>query len=273
MDELFYRDNKNFQSGTSFPEQFIYRCLNQIYDADNRRKEPGTGVEYDIAIEELNLRIEYSGEYWHKNKTIRDQARRDYCRLKNISYIEIIEQTKGNASKVYIKDLYMRVTIGLNPDFTERVDKLKKVVAFILKRYGHSIKEIDTERAIYEALMITKRYDYKVLYKNGVIVGTEYKTYSNNFNLYNCGMNNLDITEDEEFELEEVVEDIVKTEEKNMEERINELRKQGYIVEWVVPGIYLRIGRPGEIGNTIRVQQMTKKEANDHFRRVKKGNF
>lgn len=270
MDELFYRDNRNFQSGTSFPEQFVYRCLNQLYEAENRRKESGTGVEYDIAIEELNLRIEYSGEYWHKDKAVRDQARRDYCRLKNISYIEIIEQTKGNASKVYVKDLYMRITIGLNQDFTERVSKLKKVVAFILKRYGHSIKEIDTERAIYEALMVTKRYDYKILYKNGVIIGTEYKTYSNNFNLYNCGVYGLEITEDEEFELEEFVEDIAKVEEIDMEERIKELRKQGYNVEWVVPGIYLRIGRPGEIGNTIRVKTMDKEETNAHFRRIKK---
>lgn len=51
---------------TSFPEQFIYNSLKQLFpNTKNRQKDIIKHYEYDIVIPELNICIEYSSYKWH----------------------------------------------------------------------------------------------------------------------------------------------------------------------------------------------------------------
>lgn len=60
--------------GTSYPEQFIYHSLKQIYpSAENRCKvlkspQNTQGIEFDVGIPEIPLCIEYSPTYWHEGR-------------------------------------------------------------------------------------------------------------------------------------------------------------------------------------------------------------
>lgn len=185
MVEYTYKKNTSFQPGTSYAEQFIYRCLNQVFEARNRIKEPVINMEFDIEIKELNLRIEYSGEYWHIGKEERDERRREYCRNNSISYIEIIEKNEKCKPELYTKDLYTRITISSGESIKKINSTLIGIIGYILSKYGHSIDEIDTERAIYESLLICKKYKYKVVRKNGEIVGTTNILYATKENTKN----------------------------------------------------------------------------------------
>lgn len=186
MDMFTCKRNPDFVSGTSYPEQFLFRSLNQIFEAENRKKEPEIGLEFDIKIKELNLRIEYSGDYWHIGREKNDELRRVYCKSRAINYIEIIE-TQGNIdSKVTSNNLYTRIIIKSDSTFEKKQEKLIKVLDYILRKYGHSINEIDIERSVYEALMFCKRYKYKIIRKDGRIKGTEDNYYTDNYNCMDC---------------------------------------------------------------------------------------
>lgn len=173
MESYTYKKNSDFISGTSYPEQFLFRSLAQILEAVNKTKEPEIGLEFDIIVPELNLRIEYSGEYWHKGREINDELKRVYCKSRAINYIEIIEKPGDFDSKVYTQNLYTKITIASGNNLEARNKKLLQVLNYILKRYGHSVNEIDIDRAIYEALAFCKKYKYTVVKRNGTIVGTE----------------------------------------------------------------------------------------------------
>ena len=58
--------NKDYHGGTSFPEQFLYRCVKQIFpETENRKLEDNLGLEFDIYVPEVDLRIEYNGSFYH----------------------------------------------------------------------------------------------------------------------------------------------------------------------------------------------------------------
>lgn len=180
MNGLAYRKNMNFIAGTSYPEQFFVRSLQQIYQVEHRRKEPEIGLEFDIGIEELNLRIEYSGDYWHIGKEKNDSIRRIYCKNKTINYIEIIESVGKGDTVIYKKDLYTRIYVYTGSDFVKKNDKLIAILKYILRLYGHDIKEVDIDRAVCESFVFCKRYNYNIIRKQGKIIGTEDKVYVNN---------------------------------------------------------------------------------------------
>lgn len=76
--------------GTSFPEQFIYHSLKQLFpDTLSRAKEPIHNFEYDITIPSLRLCIEYSGYSWHADKLDRDQAKADHCKESKVNFLQI----------------------------------------------------------------------------------------------------------------------------------------------------------------------------------------
>lgn len=173
MDNYTYKKNSEFISGTSYPEQFLFRSLSQVFEAVNKTKEPDIGLEFDIIVPELNLRIEYSGEYWHQGREMNDELKRVYCKSRAINYVEIIESSGEFNSKVYNQNLYTKISISSDSSLEARNKKLISVLNYILKRYGHSLNEIDIDRAIYEALAFCKKYKYTVVKRNGTIIGTE----------------------------------------------------------------------------------------------------
>ena len=54
---------------TQFPEQVLYNCIKNKYEARNRVKIDG--LEFDICIDDLKILIEYDGRYYHNQKDIK----------------------------------------------------------------------------------------------------------------------------------------------------------------------------------------------------------
>lgn len=84
--------------GQSYSEMVIYYGIKEKFpNAISRCKCGDDNLEFDIVIPELNIYIEYSGEYWHTAYAHNDEKKRQYCKLNNIRFIEILEmKTKTN---------------------------------------------------------------------------------------------------------------------------------------------------------------------------------
>lgn len=82
------------EKGTSFQEQSIFFYLKKITDAENRYFIHGK--EIDIFLPEFNIGIEYNGEYYHKNKKISDNKKRDFLREKGIRIISVDEADENS---------------------------------------------------------------------------------------------------------------------------------------------------------------------------------
>lgn len=144
--------------GTSFPEQFIYQSLKQIFPStENRWKDPIKGYEYDIVIPELKLCIEYSGVNWHADKLDRDQAKAEHCKANKVNFLQIYahhgEITDEQDSP--IEDTYEKnqIIYKISRYKAQHIPKLQYIIKFILDTYAprHSIQEINFELAEQQA--------------------------------------------------------------------------------------------------------------------------
>ena len=141
-------------SGTSYPEQFIYWSLKQLYpDTKNRyltfqSEQNPKGVEYDVAVLQLPLYIEYSPTYWHRDKVERDNYKKQLCEQHNIRFIQIIEDNYNEYEKMFTEN-YICI-----PELTasNKDDYLIKIVSYILNSINHNINEIDIETVKNNAL-------------------------------------------------------------------------------------------------------------------------
>lgn len=139
---------------TSYPEQFIYWSFNQLYpDAENRyitfqSEQNPKGVEYDVAVLQLPLYIEYSPTYWHRDKVERDNYKKQLCEQHNIRFIQIIEDNYNEYEKKFTEN-YICI-----PELTasNKDDYLIKIVDYILNSINHNINEIDIETVKNNAL-------------------------------------------------------------------------------------------------------------------------
>ena len=133
-------------TGTSYPEQFIYHSLKQIFpNTENRCKvlnspQNPKGIEFDIGVPEIPLCIEYSSTYWHEGREERDQYKKDLCQKANVRLIQIIE------------DSYDELPFKMEPNYicfkmnySQQDEILEVIVDHILKSLGHSISEINIE--------------------------------------------------------------------------------------------------------------------------------
>ena len=133
--------------GTSYPEQYIYWALKQIYpETQNRCKvlqspKYPQGIEYDIIVPDIPLAIEYSPTFWHKGKEERDNLKKEICNKCNIRLIQIIEDSYNEYEEIFT-DNYICIPT-LTP--SNRDDYLQKIVSYILNSIGHSIDEIDMD--------------------------------------------------------------------------------------------------------------------------------
>lgn len=133
-------------ASTSYPEQFIYWALKQIYPRTESRckvlKSPENpyGIEFDIGVPDIPLCIEYSPTYWHTNRHEADLQKIEVCKKYNVRLIQIMEDSYNQLTEVYDDDL---IIVNMQADYRENI--LINIVDFILKSLGHSISEIDLE--------------------------------------------------------------------------------------------------------------------------------
>lgn len=133
--------------GTSYPEQFIFWSLKQLFPNTETRckvlKSPQNpqGVEFDIGIPGIPLCIEYSPTRWHEGKEERDQYKKDLCEQCGVRLIQIVEDSYD------ILDSQMKPNyICFKMNYSQQDEILTKIVDYILKSLGHSILEIDLEK-------------------------------------------------------------------------------------------------------------------------------
>lgn len=150
-------------ASTSYPEQFIYWALKQIYpDAINRYKASKLenmkhGIEYDIAIHIQNsgyeaLCIEYSPMCWHSGKEYRDALKSEYCKANNVIFIQIVDDNDN----LDVQEIWNKNYIYFHMDKYKRDLCCEKIVAYILDSLGHSIEEIDIDEVRYNAYLYSK---------------------------------------------------------------------------------------------------------------------
>lgn len=133
--------------GTSYPEQFLYRALKQIYQQTVSRGK-FQGIEYDITIPEERTCIEYSGAIWHSDKLERDQMKADICKEHNVRFIQIYANYDTILDETYEDSL---IIYNVNDDKDIHNEQLVQILNHILKSFNHSIDEIDIEKAQTEA--------------------------------------------------------------------------------------------------------------------------
>ena len=154
-------------SGTSFPEQYIYHCLKQAFKkVENRHKIEKKGsnqnkqskqskqsYEYDIYIADIDLYIEYSGAYWHKDRLSRDKEKEAYCKGIGANFLQIyayqeycneVKDIKEEQSKEEIVYIASR-------NKQKHIKQLQQIVEYILKEYKAEAN-IDFSKAEEEAL-------------------------------------------------------------------------------------------------------------------------
>lgn len=134
--------------GTSYPEQFLYKALLQIYPNTISRGK-FQGIEYDIGIPEEKTCIEYSGINWHADKLERDEMKANLCNSHGVIFIQIYAHNGEIDSEDIFEDNLIIYNASLNKDLHDM--QLTKILNNILKQFGHSISEIDIEKAQTEA--------------------------------------------------------------------------------------------------------------------------
>lgn len=91
--------------GTSYPEQLIYYWVKQNFkDVINR--DFSMNKEADVLIKDINLIIEYSGEYYHKDKVEKDKDKKKYFESMGYKVITIIGKSKGETEKITDELIY-----------------------------------------------------------------------------------------------------------------------------------------------------------------------
>lgn len=145
-------------AGTSYPEQFIYHSLKQLFpSAENRCKvlksaENPRGIEFDIGIPDIPLCIEYSPTYWHNDKMERDIYKKEICKKYNVRLIQIIDDSYNELEHKVESDY---ICFKKNEQLKDEI--LTEIVDYILKTLGHSISEIDIELAKKKAYENSKK--------------------------------------------------------------------------------------------------------------------
>lgn len=140
--------------GTSFPEQFIYRALKQIYtNTENRKKIDG--FEIDIYVPQFSLCIEYNGGYYHSNidRWVHDDNKKEYITDLGYKYINI-EEVSGDDNKCTVEGdtIYFHYT---NKNREERLILLiQYIIEVILKQ--STFNKINFKQVISDAYKYSK---------------------------------------------------------------------------------------------------------------------
>ena len=171
--------NELYHSGTSFPEQFLYRSLLQIFpEAKNRFIDQTINMEYDIYIKELNLYIEYNGAEFHSSqeKQERDKIKRLHSEKINRTFIQIVEDNEIDALDIKreIQNRFIEYRIKGSNTINNMINNLIAIIEEIFSMHRMQGYEIDYTRSLYEALLVSSKYKYRIVYDSfGDISGKE----------------------------------------------------------------------------------------------------
>lgn len=133
--------------GTSRAELIIYYIMKQLYPGTIHRGKY-MGYEFDIAIPEIKLCIEYGSMIWHYSKRDRDFIKYKLCQEHNVDFIEIMDITNyyGHIDKTG-HTLYYRANYSAYID-----DELISIIEKILNHYEKSLHDVDIDKAIQSAV-------------------------------------------------------------------------------------------------------------------------
>lgn len=122
---------------TSFPEQYIYQSLRQVFkEVLSRQKDNIKQYEYDIVVKDLNLCIEYSGYNWHKDRLDRDKDKEKHCKSQGVQFMQIyMHKGEVNEPDTYTKE---KIIYKANNDKNKHINQLQKIIKFILKEYSNA---------------------------------------------------------------------------------------------------------------------------------------
>lgn len=136
---------------TSFGEQAIYYYLSKLFNCDNRWNQ--LGYEADIFIYDLQLAIEYDGEYYHNNELSlrREQEKYEEFKSKSIPLIRV----KENFKNINLKS-YADYTIEIN---IKNYDKEIPIV--IHKIIGYINMQYNTDYSVNIDLKNDRQYIYQ----------------------------------------------------------------------------------------------------------------
>lgn len=161
--DVLHRTTPNFSTGcphckaanTSYPEQFIYWSLKQVWpDTVNRYKLDG--VEYDIIVPSIKLALEYSGGYWHKDRDT-GSTKEAHANHRGIDFIEIYGDYKYDGNIIAKKSL-----VVYNPRVHKEESILTLLIKEILTRYNKSTFVINFDKSKQNAVEYSKgKIDYE----------------------------------------------------------------------------------------------------------------
>ena len=154
-------------NGTSYPEQFLYHSLKQIFP-DTISRGTFNNYEYDITVKSLKLCIEYSGYYYHQDKLDHDAEKYHLCKKHGVHFIQIYchqgelfnseDLTNILHTFDYTEDDLDESGDLFTPNliiYQQSIDhdtQLKDILSFLLNQFNHSIDEIDFDKATKDAM-------------------------------------------------------------------------------------------------------------------------
>jgi len=125
---------------TSFPEQAILFYLRKITTALSRYKIGG--FEADIFCPEINLAIEYDGEYFHKGvkAKIREDNKNKYFYESKVTLIRIKETKEKEIFNISQTEYGFLINISYSQDYLFVEPILTFIVKFINEKFGFDYK-------------------------------------------------------------------------------------------------------------------------------------
>lgn len=129
--------------GTSLNEQIIYNCFKQIYP-NTLSRQKFNGYEYDIAIPDLKLCVEYGSEYYHTEKRERDREKERMCNKHNVNFISITDTN-------YKESISEWTESSIVDRFRSR-QKMRKLLDYIFKLYNVDDTKLDYDKAVIDAI-------------------------------------------------------------------------------------------------------------------------
>lgn len=162
---------------TSYPEQFLYRALKQLYPKTVSRKKLD-GYEMDITIPEERICIEYGATFWHADKAERDSQKIEVCNKHNFRLIQIFANDDKNCEEL-LRENIITYNAVINKDKHNK--QLISILDYILKPLGHSTKEIDFESVINDTCIFFNDNNYCItsISETHPLLAEEYSTKNN----------------------------------------------------------------------------------------------
>ena len=149
---------------TSFPERVFVYYLSRVF-TDILWRYKFNGFEYDIAMLDEKVLIEYNGLYWHSGDNVKERDRYKFnLAISSGYYFIVIEEVINLEEECFdIQSNYCRVrsTLKKKSSYTDRCrenETVLRVINLILELYGSSVRLgidfVDIEQDFMEILNV-----------------------------------------------------------------------------------------------------------------------